>query len=103
MLELVSVRLTKTSRYVYSETYREVFVHDNRKFTKRAFYRLIIAIIVGLILQFGVISVPFLAKAFNVHNLSFRDWAIVAVFSLIPLFVNEIVKYIAKISKKEKV
>lgn len=60
---------------------------------------LIIAIIVGFILQFGVISVPFLAKAFNVHNLNFRDWAIVIGFSLIPLIANEIIKYI---SRKDK-
>ncbi len=50
------------------------------------------AIIVGFILQLGVISIPFLAEAFKVHNLNLRDWSIVFAFSLIPLFVNEIIK-----------
>ncbi|HHX73576.1 MAG TPA: calcium-translocating P-type ATPase, PMCA-type [Firmicutes bacterium] len=53
---------------------------------------LIGAIVVGFLLQFGVISVPFLAAAFNVVNLSLRDWALVIVFSMLPLLVNEIIK-----------
>lgn len=53
---------------------------------------LIGAIIVGLILQFGVISIPVLASAFSVHNLSLRDWGLVILFALIPLTVNEIIK-----------
>jgi Ca2+-transporting ATPase len=53
---------------------------------------LIGSIIVGLILQVGVISIPFLANAFKVHNLNLRDWGMVIVFSLIPLFANEIIK-----------
>jgi len=53
---------------------------------------LIGAIIVGFILQLGVISIPILANAFNVHNLSLQDWGLVMVFALIPLIVNEIIK-----------
>ncbi len=53
---------------------------------------LIGAIIVGFILQFGVISVPFLADAFKVQNLSFRDWALVFAFAILPLIVNELIK-----------
>lgn len=53
---------------------------------------LIGAIIVGFILQFGVISVPVLANAFKVHNLSLFDWGLVIIFALIPLAVNEIIK-----------
>ena len=50
------------------------------------------SIIVGLLLQLVVISVPFLADAFQVHNLSLFDWGLVFVFALIPLIVNEIIK-----------
>lgn len=58
-------------------------------FTNKA---LIGAIIVGFILQYIVISVPFLADAFGVHNLPLNDWLIVIGFSLVPLAVNEIIK-----------
>lgn len=53
---------------------------------------LIGAIIVGFILQLGVISIPFLANAFKVQNLSLADWGLVMVFALVPLIVNEIIK-----------
>jgi len=61
---------------------------------------LIGAIIVGFILQLGVISIPFLANAFGVHNLSLRDWGIVILFSLVPLIVNEIIKAFMRIKSR---
>ncbi len=57
---------------------------------------LILSILVGIFLQLVVISVPVLANAFGVHNLSLADWGIVIVFSLIPLLVNEIIKHFTK-------
>lgn len=54
------------------------------------------AIIIGLILQLGVISVPFLASAFKVQVLSLRDWVLVFVFALIPLIIKEIMKVFVK-------
>ncbi|MDD4834146.1 MAG: cation-translocating P-type ATPase [Lutispora sp.] len=62
---------------------------------------LIGAILIGFILQFGVISVPFLANAFNVHNLSIRDWGLVILFALIPLIVNEVIKVFMRSAKKQ--
>ena len=62
---------------------------------------LIGAIIVGVILQVGVISIPFLADAFKVHGLSINDWSIVMVFSLVPLFVNEIIKMFMRVAEKK--
>jgi Ca2+-transporting ATPase len=62
---------------------------------------LIGAIIVGFILQLGVISIPFLADAFKVHNLSFRDWTLVIAFALVPLFVNEIIKIFMRAAEKD--
>ena len=53
---------------------------------------LIGAIVLGLFLQFVVISVPFLSSAFKLQILSPNDWAIVFAFALIPLFINEIIK-----------
>ncbi len=58
------------------------------------------AIIIGIFLQLVVISVPVLAGAFGVHNLTLTDWGIVLIFSLIPLLMNEIIKLIYSKSKK---
>ncbi|WMJ90496.1 cation-translocating P-type ATPase [Anaerocolumna sp. MB42-C2] len=63
---------------------------------------LIVSIIVGFILQLGVISIPFLASAFKVHNLSLRDWGIVILFALVPLAVNEIIKLVARIAERNE-
>lgn len=63
---------------------------------------LIGAIIVGFILQLGVISIPVLANAFNVHNLSLQDWGLVIAFALIPLIVNEIIKIFMRLKQKEE-
>lgn len=60
---------------------------------------LIGAIIVGISLQLVVISIPVLATAFGVNFLSLSDWGLVFLFSLIPLFVNEIIKLFVKPEK----
>lgn len=62
---------------------------------------LIGAIVIGLILQLGVISVPFLASAFKVHMLSVQDWGLVFGFALIPVLVNEFVKLLARIKENK--
>lgn len=53
---------------------------------------LIGAIVLGLVLQLGMISVPFLANAFKLQWLSVRDWLIVLAFALVPLIINEFIK-----------
>ncbi|WP_019850309.1 cation-translocating P-type ATPase [Desulfitobacterium sp. PCE1] len=53
---------------------------------------LIGAIIVGLLLQLTVISVPFLSSAFKLQMLSLRDWGIVLSLAVIPLILKEIYK-----------
>jgi len=50
------------------------------------------AVIAGLVLQFASISIPFLASAFKVHNLSLTDWGVVIGLALIPLIINEVIK-----------
>ncbi len=57
---------------------------------------LIGAIVVGLALQLGVISIPFMATAFKVHMLSLYDWGLVFLFALVPLMVNEFIKLISR-------
>jgi Ca2+-transporting ATPase len=63
---------------------------------------LIGSILVGLILQLGVISIPVLAGAFKVQNLSLRDWGMVLLFALIPLVVNEVIKIFMRAADKSE-
>lgn len=60
------------------------------------------AILLGMFLQFVVISVPLLSGAFHVRMLSVRDWAIVILFALIPLTVNECIKVGIRIRRKNR-
>lgn len=62
---------------------------------------LIGAIVIGLMLQLAVISIPLLASAFKVQNLSFADWGLVFVLGLIPLLINEIVKIFVRLNNKK--
>jgi Ca2+-transporting ATPase len=53
---------------------------------------LIGAVILGFILQLGVIEIPVFAHAFKVQNLSVHDWGLVLLFSIVPFILNEISK-----------
>lgn len=60
------------------------------------------AVLAGLGLQFISITVPFLAKAFNVQNLSLADWGLVIGLALIPLIINEIIKLFMRLGSSDK-
>jgi Ca2+-transporting ATPase len=60
------------------------------------------SIAAGVLLQFAVISIPFLAKAFQVQNLSLQDWGLVILLALIPLIANEIIKIFLRQAEKKK-
>ncbi|GAA0784750.1 cation-translocating P-type ATPase [Hathewaya limosa] len=62
---------------------------------------IIASIIFGIFLQDIIITVPFLAKIFNVHDLTLIDWLFVSGLSLVPLIINEIAKIFIR-SKNEK-
>ena len=63
---------------------------------------LIASITFGILLQFMVITIPFTAKVFKVYPLSFKDWGIVILISLIPFIVNEILKVFFNFNDKKK-
>ena len=80
-----------TSQLFYSLTMRS----ETKSIFQVGFFKnkyLILSIIAGVILQFGVITIPFLANAFKVHALPLNDWLIVFGLSLLPLIANEIIK-----------
>ncbi|QCT01066.1 ATPase [Paenibacillus algicola] len=58
------------------------------------------AVLAGLVLQFISISVPVLAAAFKVQNLSLSDWGLVIGLALIPLIINEIIKLLTRQIRK---
>ncbi|MDZ5000901.1 ATPase, partial [Clostridium perfringens] len=53
---------------------------------------LVASLLFGILLQFTIITVPFTANIFKVYSLTFKDWGIVILISLIPFAINEIVK-----------
>lgn len=63
---------------------------------------LIGAIIIGVLLQLVVITIPVLADAFGVHNLNLTEWCIAIGFALVPLLVNEIFKIFSKELEKNQ-
>lgn len=57
---------------------------------------LIFSIILGILLQVIVITVPALASIFKVYPLTLKDWAFVLGQSIMPLVINELVKAIRR-------
>lgn len=62
---------------------------------------LILSIIVGIVLQVGLTSIPGIAQIFKVTQLSFTDWDIVIIFALIPFLVNEGIKVVTRRKNKQ--
>lgn len=84
--------------YTLSMRHSEKSIFEIGVFTNKY---LIGAIILGIILQNIVITVPFLASVFKVFRLTIQDWLFVLLLSIIPLVVNEIGKVIYnKLEKK---
>ncbi|WP_397334184.1 cation-translocating P-type ATPase [Paenibacillus macerans] len=63
---------------------------------------LVWAVLAGLFLQFVSITVPFLAAAFQVQNLSLADWAVVVGLALIPLLLSEVIKVFMRMAKPKE-
>ena len=57
---------------------------------------LIASILIGIIIQFAIISIPFTANIFKVYPLTFKDFGIVILISLIPFAFNEVMKLFMK-------
>ena len=57
---------------------------------------LVFSLLIGVLMQVCIISIPPLANIFGVHALTLRDWGFVLLLSIIPLVVNEIIKLAKK-------
>jgi len=61
---------------------------------------LIGSIVLGIGLQFIIITVPVLASTFKVYALTLSDWGIVFLLSLVPFIINEIIKVFFRMKDK---
>ncbi|MED2793757.1 cation-translocating P-type ATPase [Bacillus wiedmannii] len=57
---------------------------------------LVFSLLIGVLMQVCIISIPPLANIFGVHALTMRDWGFVLFLSIIPLVVNEIIKLVKR-------
>ena len=60
------------------------------------------SILLGILLQFAIITIPFTATLFKVYSLTLKDWGIVILISLIPFVINEIIKIFFRVKDKNK-
>lgn len=89
-----------TSQLFYSLTMRS----ETKSIFQVGFFKnkyLILSIVTGVVLQFALISIPFLAKAFKVIALPMNDWLIVIGLSLLPLLANEFIKIFMRAYRKK--
>jgi Ca2+-transporting ATPase len=56
-------------------------------------------VVLGLLLQLGIVGIPFTRGAFNLQMLDGRGWTVVLVLGLIPLILNEIYKGVLRVAK----
>ena len=80
------------------ESFVHVFKDKNRM--------LLIAFVVGILLQLLVIEIPGISDLFKTKNLSLNQWLVTAALSVLPLVIHEIVvliNYIKRIRQKKYV
>ncbi|OOO62517.1 calcium-transporting P-type ATPase, PMR1-type [Clostridium tepidum] len=61
---------------------------------------LFVSVLFGILLQNMVITIPFLASTFKVFKLTIQDWIFVCALSIVPLVVNEIIKFFKRSKDK---
>lgn len=78
---------------------RSVHKSAFRVFTSKN-WMMLIAFVIGIVLQLFVIETPIVQEIFNTANLSLEEWGVTALMSLIPLILHEVVVFILWIKKK---
>ncbi|PEJ29609.1 cation-translocating P-type ATPase [Bacillus pseudomycoides] len=57
---------------------------------------LVFSLLIGVLMQVCIISIPPIANIFGVHALTLKDWGFVILLSIIPLVINEMIKVFKK-------
>ena len=91
-------------------TFSQLFYSLTMRNTKKTIFEvgffgnkfLIVSIIVGILLQVGLININAIATIFKVTAIKLVDWDIVIVLSLIPVVINEFIKIGTRIKKAKK-
>lgn len=60
------------------------------------------AVVLGFALQLLVMGIPFMQKAFRLQMLDAAGWINVLILGLIPVFLNEVIKFISRMQSKNK-
>ena len=60
---------------------------------------MIVACLIGFLLQFAVTEIPFLIHAFGTSHLSGREWGVLSVLAAFPLFAHELIALFGNFSK----
>lgn len=63
-------------------------------------FYLIGAIILGFALQLMVLFIPIMRESFKLQLISVQDWGIILLFGLVPMLINELIKWIYRIRRK---
>ena len=61
---------------------------------------LIGAIVLGFALQLMVLFIPVMRESFKLQLISVQDWGIILLFGLVPMFINELIKWVYRIRRK---
>ena len=101
----------KLGEYLYSNSLRhaqtlsfvvlsisQLFFSFSMRNTKKSIFKtnifsnkyLLGSFLLGILIQILIISIPFLASIFKVYSLTFTDWLLAIVISLLPLIFNEL-------------
>lgn len=91
-------------------TFSQLFYSLTMRNTKKTIFEvgffgnkfLIVSIIVGILLQVGLININAIATIFKVTAIKLVDWDIVIVLSLIPVTINEFIKIGTRIRKSKR-
>ncbi len=91
-------------------TFSQLFYSLTMRNTKKTIFEvgffgnkfLIVSIIVGILLQVGLININMIATIFKVTAIKLVDWDIVVVLSLIPVTINEFIKVGTRIRKSKR-
>ncbi|HEY5524687.1 MAG TPA: cation-translocating P-type ATPase C-terminal domain-containing protein, partial [Clostridium sp.] len=94
-----SLRHAQTMAFVVLSV-SQLFFSLNMRSTKKSIFTLglftnkylIASLVLGIVIQLVIISVPFLAEVFKVFPLSLTDWGFVMIVAVVPLIVNELLK-----------
>ena len=62
---------------------------------------MLLAFVIGFVLQIAVTEIPFLVNAFGTAQLSLKEWLCLTLVAMVPLVVHEIIVFFKNVSFKQ--